>query len=317
MQAGDIIIRINDTPVKGLTLKAAVDMMRGKPGTDVLLTVIRQKESQPLKLKLTRDIISVQSVKSKILDDNYGYVRISQFQNDTGNDLVQTIKTLKKSLKDNLRGVLIDLRNNPGGILESSVEVVDTFLDKDKLKYDGLIVYTKGRMGSQVTEKAKSKDLLGGAPIVVLVNGGSASASEIVAGALQDHHRALIVGNKTFGKGSVQTILPLKEQRGLKLTTALYYTPSGRSIQATGIVPDINIDNIVIPKPEKDSLSDLLLKESDLQGHLENNSNKSAANKDDKDKPTDGPLMYSDYQLYEALNILKGLSAARGTTGTS
>lgn len=310
VQAGDIVIRLDETPVKGLSLKDAVDMMRGKPGTEITLTVLRAKQAQPIKIKVIRDIINVQSVKSKVIEDHYAYFRISQFQSDTGADLIKEIKALKKTLGKKLYGVLIDLRNNPGGILEASVEVTDSFLDKEKLKHNGVIVYTKGRMGAQITEKAKSKDILENAPLVVLVNGGSASASEIVAGALQDHRRAIIVGTKTFGKGSVQTILPLKDQRGLKLTTALYYTPAGRSIQALGITPDITIEDVTLPKPEKDLLSELLLKEADLSGHLETNNNQQnqeAVKTKPNGEDTQLPLMYTDYQLYQALNILKGL----------
>lgn len=303
IKAGDLIVRLNDTPVKGLALKDAVEMMRGKPGTDIILTVIREKQSQPLQIKVTRDIISVQSVRSKILADKYAYVRVSQFQSDTGREIIQEIKSLKKKLKNDFAGMILDLRNNPGGILESSVEVADAFLDQDKIGHEAKIVYTKGRMGSQILEKSKGKDLLEQAPIVVIVNGGSASASEIVAGALQDHKRAIVIGTKTFGKGSVQTILPLKENRGLKLTTALYYTPAGRSIQAEGISPDIIVESINVKQEDKDSTNSLLLKESDLQRHLSVKNN-SKAKSSDEDLAS---LIYTDNQLYEALNILKGL----------
>lgn len=331
IQAGDLIIRLNDTPVKGLSLKDAVEMMRGEKGTLITLTVIRQGESKPLVIPIHRDIINVQSVKSKTLEENYGYIRVSQFQGNSGNDLTRAIQTLKKANNGKLKGLILDLRNNPGGILEASVQISDAFLDREKLKHDAVIVYTKGRIsGSQIKEKAHAGDLLNGAPLVVLVNGGSASASEIVAGALQDHHRAVIMGTQTFGKGSVQTVIPLKEKRGLKLTTALYYTPAGRSIQAIGIKPDITIENMKIPKATPDELNALYVREADLQGHFANGSKPSntdtteasdvpttpktsvapkpgAEKISDTDK-TELPLINTDYQLYEALNVLKALS---------
>lgn len=327
VKAGDLIVKIDDTPVKDLSLTDAVEKMRGKPGTDVFLTVVRKGEEKPLKLKLTRDIVNVQSVTSKMLDDGYGYIRISQFQNETGSELSKAIKgLLAQTTNGKLKGLILDLRNNPGGVLDASVQVSSAFLDKDKLGYDRMVVFTKGRLaGSQIKEKATGKDLLNGTPIVVLVNGGSASAAEIVAGALQDHKRAIILGTQSFGKGSVQTVLPLKDGRGLKLTTALYYTPAGRSIQAKGISPDIVIDEVAIPKPkdkDKDNTvtaEDLLIHESDLQGHLESGksdpkkpsknsgTNKTTATKDNS--KTDAPSMYTDYQLYQALNLLKAQMA--------
>ncbi|MDB6096761.1 MAG: Carboxy-terminal processing protease CtpB, partial [Francisellaceae bacterium] len=294
-------------PVKGLTLPEAVEMMRGEKGTDIILTIIRQGESKPLRITVTRDIINVQSVRSKMLEDGYGYIRVTQFQTNSGEDTFKAVQNLKKASNNQLKGLVLDLRNNPGGILDASVEIADLFLDKDKLKYDGVIVYTKGRLPStQIKEKAHSKDLLNGAPIVVLVNGGSASASEIVAGALQDHKRGIVMGTKTFGKGSVQTILPLKDKRGIKLTTALYYTPAGRSIQAVGITPDILVQNIKMPVP-LDEKTSLLLREEDLQGHLANGDDKSKKDINSKEKKPEA-LYSSDYQLYEALNLLKGLN---------
>jgi carboxyl-terminal processing protease len=334
IQAGDLIVRLNDTPVKGLSMREAIEMMRGEKGTKILLTIIRQGENKPLQINVVRDTINVQSVRSKILSENYGYLRISQFQSNSGNDMNRAIQTLKKNSNGNLKGLVLDLRNNPGGVLDSAVQIADAFLDRDKIKqYDGVIVYTKGRLpGSQIKEKAHSGDVLSGAPIIVLVNSGSASASEIVAGALQDYRRAVIVGTQTFGKGSVQTVLPLKDNRGLKLTTALYYTPAGRSIQATGIKPDILVQNIRIPAPnEKDKEQNaLLLREEDLQGHLENGNKPSSNGKieiktevktdnkvDSKSEnitkdssSTTNNLLYTDYQLYEALNLLKGLTLA-------
>lgn len=319
IQAGDIIVRLNETPVKGLSLREAVEMMRGEKGTTINLTIIRQGETKPLKIPVTRDTINVRSVRNEMLEDGFGYVRVSQFQSNSGDEFISAVQNLKKTAGGKLKGLVIDLRNNPGGILDASVQVADAFLDREKLAHDALIVYTKGRLANgQIKEKAHSGDILNGAPIVVLVNGGSASASEIVAGALQDHHRAVVVGTQTFGKGSVQTVLPLKDNRGLKLTTMLYYTPAGRSIQADGIKPDIIVQNLKVPSPDADAAS-LLIREEDLKGHLENGSGQtkkpnptvtgSAAgkDKDGKDKK-DLPLMTRDYQLFEGLNILKGLS---------
>lgn len=304
MTAGDIIVRIDETPVKDLSLTEAVDKMRGKPGSKILLTVVRKNENKPLRFDITREVINVQSVKSKMLEDGYAYVRIAQFQSETGSEVNKALSALMKNNKGKLNGVVLDLRNNPGGILEASVQVASAFLDKDKLPYDKVIVYTKGRLpNSQIKEKAIGKDITHGAPLVVLVNGGSASASEIVAGALQDYKRALIIGTDTFGKGSVQTVLPLKDHRGLKLTTALYYTPAGRSIQATGIKPDIVVENLTIPKQEDNTAENLMIHEADLSGHLENKSDPvtAGATVDSADKS----LLYTDYQLYQALNTLK------------
>lgn len=340
IKSGDFIVKLDDTPVKGLTLKKAVEIMRGDRGTNILLTVVRKGSTAPLKIKVTRDIIQVKSIRSKILDKQYGYIRISQFQTHSGEDLVQAIEKLNKETNNQLKGLVIDLRNNPGGILESSVKVADAFLDKPKLNYNGMIVYTEGRLpGSEIKEVANEGDIMNGAPIVVLVNGGSASASEIVAGALQDHKRALIVGTQTFGKGSVQTVLPLRDNHGLKLTTALYFTPAGRSIQAKGIVPDIEIPDIKMPEVKQDELEELVnIRESDLDGHLENGSKKTEqsdkpekevekepiASESSEAKPSkeatketdEGKLaLKNDYQLNEALNMLKSLTfiESRGT----
>ncbi len=321
LKAGDVIVRLDETPVKGLTLKKAVEMMRGERGSSILLTVMRKGETQPLKIKVTRDLIQVKSVRTKLLDKNYGYIRISQFQTQSGEDLINAVNQLKKESNNSLKGIILDLRNNPGGILEASVKVSDAFLDKNKLGYNGMIVYTEGRLpGSEIKEFAEGTDILNGAPIVTLVNGGSASASEIVAGALQDHKRALIVGTQTFGKGSVQTVLPLKDNHGLKLTTALYYTPSGRSIQAEGITPDIEIPDLKIPEAKTDENENWInVREIDLQGHLDNG-NKDKPKESTKDKPLSSeesmpstednkkPLVNQDYQLNEALNLLKGLA---------
>ncbi|OGT19244.1 MAG: peptidase S41 [Gammaproteobacteria bacterium RBG_16_57_12] len=304
VMAGDLIIRLDDTPVKGLNLRDAVNLMRGKPGTDILLTIVREGEDKPLKIKVTRDIIKVQSVKSRLIEPNVGYVRVTQFQANTGDNLYDAIDKLGKENKAPLKGMVLDLRNNPGGVLNAAVDVSDAFLE------DGLIVYTEGRINdSKLSFKATPNDVLNGVPLVVLVNGGSASASEIVAGALQDHKRALILGSKTFGKGSVQTILPLSEDTALKLTTARYYTPSGRSIQAEGIEPDIELDHLKVSSVDTPDTVDHL-KEADLSRHLQNGTppaKPAAAEEGDGKKGDRISLAKQDYQLYEAVNMLKGL----------
>ncbi len=305
VQAGDLIIRLDSAPVKGMSLGDAVKIMRGKPGTDIVLTIVREGEEKPLTITITRAIIKVKSIKSRMLEDGFGYVRITQFQARSGKDLTKALKKLNKDSGGQLKGLVLDLRNNPGGVLNAAVDVSDAFLDK------GTIVYTEGRIkNSEMRFNASSGDLLKGAPIVVLINGGSASASEIVAGALQDHKRAVILGQPSFGKGSVQTILPMQGGTALKLTTALYYTPSGRSIQAEGIVPDIELESVKLAKAEH-SLK--MLKEADLAGHLENGkgSQKKADKSADKKTKEDKPLAETDYPLFEALNLLKGLYILR------
>lgn len=316
VKAGDLIIRIDETPVKGLSLNEAVKLMRGKPGTDIVLQIMREGLEKPLKITVTRAIIKVNSVKTESLDKGFGYLRITQFQANTGEDMVQALSKLKKDNEGGLKGMILDLRNNPGGVLNAAVAVSDAFLE------DGLIVYTEGRVNdSQMQFKATPNDILKGAPIIVLVNGGSASASEIVAGALQDHKRAIIMGSKTFGKGSVQTILPMQNGAALKLTTARYFTPSGRSIQAEGINPDIALENVKVTAVESSGFDPI--KEADLSRHLRNDKQEEEAappkeskngkdkdakgSKKDGDKPAKISLADRDYQLYEALNLLKGL----------
>ena len=298
VKAGDLVIRLDEKPVKGMTLHQAVGIMRGKVGTDIVLTIIREGEEKPLKITITRDIIKVRSVRSRTLEEGIGYLRISQFQSRTGENLINAIDELKKENNGKLDGLVLDLRNNPGGVLNAAVDVSDAFLDS------GLIVYTQGRIAdSEMKFEATPVRQLDGAPLVVLVNGGSASASEIVAGALQDHKRAIILGTRTFGKGSVQTILPLNNESALKLTTARYYTPSGRSIQAEGIEPDIILDPLEVTKIEG---AGERIKEADLAGHLENGDGKKKKN-GKKKKEKELSLAQTDYQLYEALNILKGM----------
>jgi carboxyl-terminal processing protease len=303
IEAGDLIIRLDDTPVKGLTLNEAVKIMRGKPGTTLRLTVVREGVEQPLKIDIVRDVIKVKSVKNRMLENGFGYVRISQFQSKTADNMIEAIEDLKKEADGPLKGMVLDLRNNPGGVLNGAVAVSDAFLKK------GLIVYTEGRVNdSKLRFNATPDDILDNAPLVVLVNQGSASASEIVSGALQDHKRAIIVGNQTFGKGSVQTILPLSNNTAVKLTTARYYTPSGRSIQAEGIKPDIELDQIRVSAVES-SLQPI--KEADLSGHLSNGKDEAEGKPGAKAASETESLAQSDYQLYEALNLLKGLAIQR------
>ena len=301
VEAGDLVIRLDDTPVKGMSLAEAVKVMRGEPGTDIVLTIVREGVDRPIRIVITRDVIRVTSVRRRSLEPGYGYVRISQFQLRTGESLREAVGELREEAgDDDLKGLVLDLRNNPGGVLSAAVSVSDAFLD------EGTIVYTKGRLDdAQLTFSAKGSDILDGIPLVVLVNAGSASASEIVAGALQDHRRALIMGEKTFGKGSVQTILPLGNGSALKLTTARYYTPSGISIQARGIVPDITLDRMRVSQVN----ADRGVKEADLARHLESESAGDGSEAADQARQEAGeaPLAERDFALYEALNLLKGL----------
>jgi len=294
IEAGDLIIKIDDQTVNGLSLQEAVDLMRGKPGTDVVLTVAREHQPKPLEITITRAAIKITSVKHRSLEPGFGYIRITQFQVNTGDSLLKAIKKLQK--QQPLKGLVLDMRNNPGGVLNAAVEVSDAFLS------GGLIVYTNGRLpNSELRFNATNTDPSQGVPLVVLINGGSASASEIVAGALQDHHRAVILGSQSFGKGSVQTVLPLTNDSALKLTTARYYTPSGRSIQAEGITPDIQVETTRITSTTDQPLR---IKEADLKGHLSNGNEKK---KIDNGSPDKIALAEQDFQLYEALNLLKGL----------
>ncbi len=318
IKPGDYIIRLDDAPVKGMSLRDAVDKMRGKRGSDINLLVIRKGVQKPLPFTITRDVIIIKSVKSKVLENGYGYLRISNFQHPTPEDVKNAVKKLQA--KGDLKGVVLDLRNNPGGLLDSAVLISDSFLDSKKLGKNKLIVFTKGRLpGTQYRAKATPGDILNGAPLVVLINDGSASASEIVAGALQDHRRAILLGTTSFGKGSVQTVLPLGKDRGIKLTTALYYTPNGRSIQAEGIQPDILVQAVTVPNPQ-DNEQMLLeaIKEEDLSGHLSNGNSEDSpeANKQEnvesisevKDEDGNIPLITEDFQIYQALNLLKGMN---------
>ena len=295
IQASDLIIKLDEKSVKGMTLNEAVKIMRGKPNTAIDLTIVREGEPKPLVINITREIIRVKSVKNRMLEPGYGYVRITNFQSRTTTDLLKAISDLQK--KERLKGMVLDLRNNPGGVLNGAVGVSDAFID------DGLIVYTEGRLDdSSHRYLATPGDSLNGAPLVVLINGGSASASEIVAGAVQDHKRGIIMGTKSFGKGSVQTIQELRNGSAVKLTTARYFTPNGRSIQAKGIEPDIKLSTVKLS--DKDEKARETYSESDLEGRLSNPNGEG----DEAKKSDSETLAKSDFQLYEALNLLKGLT---------
>jgi carboxyl-terminal processing protease len=335
IRSGDLIFKIDGELVKGQTLNDAVKKMRGKPDTKIHISILRQGENKPMELTLTREIIKVQSVKSKRLESGYGWVRITQFQENTVSMLVKHLTDLYKT--DELKGLVLDLRNDPGGFLHSAVGVSAAFLQPE-----ARVVSTNGRAPDSRQEyRAIPADYLRGTglnsdplktlpaaiksvPLVVLVNGGSASASEIVAGAMQDHKRAIVMGTQTFGKGSVQTVLPLPGEAAIKLTTARYYTPNGRSIQAKGIEPDIHVEENPSTQPRA-----AYLREADLMGHLVNDrSNNEDTTKDtsktgvpeqgkDKDKENEPPASQmeyaspSDYQFQQAINLLKGLNIAQ------
>lgn len=299
IQAGDLIIKLDDQLVQGMTLTEAIELMRGPKGSKVTLTVVRQNTEGPFEVEITRDIIQVMSVRQRTLEPGFGYVRIAHFQENTGADFRQALADLQKE-KEALKGLVLDLRNNPGGLLNSSVEVADALLD------GGLVVYTEGRIPSSREQfHATSGDALKDIPIVVLINEGSASAAEIVAGALQDHRRAVVLGTSSFGKGSVQTVIPLGAKRAIKLTTARYYTPNKRSIQAEGIQPDI------IVKPAEIHLLETQkqIREANLAGHLSSDNDKQTPGKDD--------LLQTDNQLYEAINLLQGIEIFSRNTSRS
>ncbi|MEY3650929.1 MAG: Carboxy-terminal-processing protease [Pseudomonadota bacterium] len=329
IKSGDLIMQLDEKLVKGMSLNDAVKIMRGKPNTPIKLTVLRKGENKPLYITLTRAIIKTQSVKYKLSEPNYPYLRITQFQEHTGEDLAKAIKTLREQNKGPFKGLVLDLRNNPGGLLNAAVGVSGAFIPKD-----ALVVYTEGRTPDakmQLTANPSNyarggesadylKDLpadIKNIPMVVIVNGGSASASEIVAGALQDHKRAVIMGTQSFGKGSVQTILPMNNGTAIKLTTARYFTPNGRSIQAKGIVPDI-----IVEDPANPSDAGLNLREADLSRHLSNPKDTEAPAKTEAPKPAASkeenkekhaefkPIeagTKSDFQFMQAINLLKGM----------
>jgi len=297
VETGDLIIKLDDKSVKGLTLNTAIERMRGEVGTDITITIAREGVDQPFDLTITRDIIKVRSVRSGVRDEYYGYIRIATFQQNTGEDVRKAYDDLREASPD-LRGLILDLRNNPGGVLKAAVDVSDLFLD------GGLVVYTEGRLEGANTEfHANEGDISDNLPLIVLINDGSASASEIVAGALQDHNRALVLGTRSFGKGSVQSVIPISDDRAVKLTTSLYYTPEGRSIQAQGIEPDITVERVRVTAIK----SRANVTEADLSGHLEN-TNGGEESPAKSRAQADTSLHDKDSQLYEALNLLKGIS---------
>ncbi|MDI9347927.1 MAG: S41 family peptidase [Methylacidiphilales bacterium] len=305
VKSGDLIIKLDETPVKGLTLDQAIDIMRGAPGTPISLTMIR-KGQEPFRLNLIRAIISVASVKSRRLSNNIVYLRISQFQEKTARDVENEFNKQVKKSKEPVEGLVLDLRSNPGGLLDAAKEISDHFLES------GLVVFTKTRNGISDSYQAQGKDIAKGVPIVVLVDGGSASASEIVAGALQDNRRAVIAGLRTFGKGSVQNLHGLEDGGAIKLTIARYYTPSGNSIQEKGIEPDIQLEYLDIKKNERNTLLDL--READLQNHLVNEENKKTDKslpQDDTDSAFQKSLPENDFMLYQAINLVQGMAATK------
>lgn len=309
IKSGDYIVKLGKKAVQGMSLQDAVQIMRGKAGTPIDLTVLRKGESSPMKFSIIRERIQIKSVKSKLLENKYGYIQLTQFQATTGQNMLEHIDKLKQEANGPLAGVILDLRNNPGGLLDAAIQVSDAFIHNDKQGEEELIVYTQGRLpGTKFTALANPGDVLDKAPLIVLINNGSASASEIVAGALKDNKRAIILGTKSFGKGSVQTVLPLDSKRAIKLTTALYFTPSGKSIQAKGIIPDILIEQLKVSQHAKKGEA---LSESSLQGHLLNANGKVEEIEPEKSSPDSKSLMETDYQLYAALTILKGLSVAK------
>ncbi len=310
VESNDMIIKIDDKSTREMDLSEAVSLMRGKKGTSVVITIVRKEEPKPIEFKIIRDIIPIHSVKSTMLQNGYGYLRITNFQAHTAEDVIKALKDMEAA-NNGLKGLLLDLRNNPGGLLEQSVAIADLFLE------EGDILSIKGRSEDDYrvyhASKSKTKREY---PMVVLVNGGSASASEILAGALQDNKRAAILGTTTFGKGSVQNVKTIMDGNALKLTIARYYTPSGRSIQAKGIEPDINVPYVKLPE-SKNSENSLMIKEKDLTNHMEAEPEKEKKSEDDEVKSVYGKLsiedLLADNQVIRALDILVGYNIFTNT----
>lgn len=304
IQAGDFIIAIDSKPIREMLPEEAANMMRGEPGTEVTVTISREGV-EPFDVTIVREVISIASVRSMMLEPGYAYIRIAQFRTNTGNELEEEFKSLYAE-HETLKGLVLDLRNNPGGVLQASVKTVDLFID------DGDIVSTRGRLeGNDLAFSATLDTLAPDVPMVVLINNGSASASEIVAGALQDHGRAIVMGTQSFGKGSVQSVLPLDERRALKLTTSRYYTPSGRSIQAQGIVPDIEVGDAFVTRRSRNVTE---YSEADLQGHLQAETGTEEVDNNEEMREaliSAEEVLVTDYPLNEALNVLKGINAFR------
>lgn len=295
LQAGDVILKIDGTSTQGMSTSESSTYMRGAKGTEVTLEIGRAGESQPFDVVVTRGVIEVPSVRTRELDDGYWVIRVSRFQRDSGAEVTAALESALS--EGEVRGVVLDVRNNPGGVMNASVEMAGNFLD------GGLVVYTQGRHPDSVsTFNAEAGEVIPGVPLVVLVNGGSASASEIVAGALQDRGRGVIMGTQSFGKGSVQTVLPVSESKALKLTTSLYYTPSGRSIQQDGIVPDVVVERARLTSLEQGRR----LREADLNGSLVNE-----GVEQEVETEVIASLREEDNQLYEAFTLLKGINVYR------
>ncbi|MFL2507927.1 MAG: S41 family peptidase [Candidatus Pseudothioglobus sp.] len=319
LKAGDIILQIGDQNVSQINLEEGVKLMRGAPGTTIKLTIGRP-DIAPFVVEITREIITVTSAKGLLLEEGIGYLRVAQFQRPTAEVVEKIIGDLVEKNEADLDSLIIDLRNNPGGLLDSSIDISNLFIDEP-----GIVVYTEGRTpSSNMSFPTKPGDILNGAPIVVLMNVGSASASEIVAGALQDHKRAIIMGEESFGKGSVQSMMGLQDGYGLKLTTARYFTPSGRSIQAKGISPDIELDNISLKGDEEEESIDFSSQEKDLKNSLSAQDEEETTSEDptelspeeilkSQDEITDArdqefvDLLMEDYYVHEAVNVLKAL----------
>ncbi len=295
IRTGDLIVKIDGESLAGLSLRESTNRMRGEPGTPISMTILREGEADPINIELIRAVIRQQSIKRQRLSDEIGYIRISQFQQDTAEMFRKELVQLKTA--DSFAGLILDLRNNPGGLLTAAVSVADAFIE------EGILVSTKGRIPEgDLSYTATPNDLIAGKPIVVLINGGSASASEIVAGALQDHRRAVLLGLETFGKGSVQSVMEINADEAIKLTTSRYFTPNGTSIQANGIHPDITVAQRY---PSGEELQDQSLKERDLPNSLKNPDEDNHA--DDELSPQTVELLNADYQLFEAYKLMQGL----------
>lgn len=312
IKPGDYIVRINNSPIQGLSLREAVRKMRGQKGSSIELTIVRHGLHKPLLVNLKRGIIRIQSIKGRMLEPDYAYIRINSFQASTRHDLDQMISKLQHQQKTPIKGLVLDLRNNPGGLLTSAADVTNAFLDAKKMLYNQVIVYTQGQSReANMKITAKPNDQIYAGTLIVLINQGSASGAEIVAGALQDNKRAVILGMKSFGKGSVQTVIPLDESTALKLTTALYYTPSGRSIQASGISPDISLDELKLNSLSENPVEPIYLHEAELKGHLKNGNSTEKTLLSSETNNND--LVKKDYQLFEALNLLKSMIILENT----
>jgi len=296
--SGDLIIEIDGKPLRELPINEAVELMRGAIGTTIVIGILREGEPEPLEFTLVREAIPIASVRHREIEPDYAYLRLSQFKMNTGEEVRKALAEIYEE-QPNLKGLVLDLRNNPGGILQASVEVVDAFIT------EGKIVYTQGRNNETELEYfASQQDPSRGTPMVVLINSGSASAAEIVAGALQDHSRAVIMGTRSFGKGSVQTVMPIAENKAIKLTTSLYFTPNGRSIQAQGIEPDIEVEEGLVTRiTERQGYT-----EADLEGHLRNGNDLDDVVREPRSNVSSEQIVNNDYQLQEAVNLLRGLN---------